>query len=178
MAAGKTHVQATRPVRTLRRKPSIPVRIARSHQRQTPAISTALILQPALKVGAANDPLEREAETMAERVVSMPSPGLAVPDGTASNGPPADARRASIDDQPNTDELETVPPVPEDHQDPDVPPQEDVAAEDLTGNDMEELESGQPEDTAGEPPANEAPALPADEDAALASRDGDSAAVG
>ena len=38
------------------------------------------LLQPALKVGAANDPLEREAETMAERVVSMPAPQLAAPD--------------------------------------------------------------------------------------------------
>ena len=55
------------------------------------------LLQPALKVGAANDPLEREAETTAERVVAMPAPRLdAAPDASPPGGSGgADARRAT-----------------------------------------------------------------------------------
>ena len=90
------------------------------------------LLQPALKVGAANDPLEREAETMAERVVSMPAPQMAAADaaGEGARGT-GDAMRASADDQPNTDTLEADPPIPEDHLDPEVPPVEDVDTEAL-----------------------------------------------
>jgi hypothetical protein len=130
------------------------------------------ILQPALKVGVADDPLEREAETMAERVVAMPSPSALADVAPAdAGGGTGDARRASIDDQPNTDELEIDPPVPEDHQDPEVPPQEDVTPEDLTAGDMKELEAGDPADTGGDPPLAEAPPPPGDE-VALPARDG------
>jgi Domain of unknown function (DUF4157) len=140
--------------------------------------SSSAILQPALRVGAANDPLEREAETMAERVVAMPAPRMETADAAGDGAAPgADAQRASIDDQPSTDELETVPAVPEDHLDPEVPPQEDVSAEALTAADMQEIETGQPVDTGGDPPA-EGPAAPAaDEDVAQAAR-GDGASVG
>lgn len=139
---------------------------------------SAAVLQPALRVGAANDPLEREAETMAERVVAMPAPRLEAADApgeAAAAG--AEAQRASIDDQPSTDELETAPPVPEDHQDPEVPPQEDVAAENLTAADMQEIETGQPVDTAGDPPA-EAPAPAGGGEDLVQPASGDGASVG
>lgn len=156
------------------RSPTQCLRTARTPER------TAL-LQPALKVGAANDPLEREAETMAERVVAMPTPQLdSSPDnpsaGEDGRGGGPDAQRASVDDQPNTDELEVEPPIPDDHQDPEVPPQEDVTAEDLSAADMKEIESGSPEDTGGDPPAEETPA-PVAEDTAQPARD-DGAVVG
>jgi len=142
------------------------------------------LLQPALKVGAANDPLEREAETMAERVASMPAPQLAAPDA-AGEGPPGagDAMREAADDQPNTDTLEVDPPIPEDHLDPEVPPVEDVDTEALGAADMEEIETGTPVDTGGEPslpgastPAGDA-ALPGGDETVMPARD-DGAAVG
>ena len=142
------------------------------------------ILQPALKVGAANDPLEREAETMAERVVSMPAPQMAAPDAAGEGvGGMGDAMRASADDQPNTDALEADPPIPEDHLDPEVPPVEDVDTEALSAADMNEIETGAPADTGGDPPLPETPApagegaLPGSEETAMPAR-GDGAAVG
>ena len=140
-------------------------------------------LQPALKIGAANDPLEREAETTAERIVSMPSPALAAPladpsPGGVGPGGPGEARRASVNDQPSTEALETAPPIPADHQDPDVPKDEDVDTTELAEDDMKEIESGAPEDTAGEPPAEETPPPADDQPAAQPARSGDAAVVG
>ena len=152
---------ASRTSKRSRRPP--PVRTATRLSRQS---SLALrspaahhLLQPALKVGAANDPLEREAETMAERVVAMPAPQLAAPDAPGEGARGAgDARRDAADDQPNTDALEVDPPIPEDHLDPEVPPVEDVDTEALSAADMNEIETGTPVDTAGEPPLPGAPA--------------------
>lgn len=149
-------------------------------------LSTPL-LQPALRVGAANDPLEREAETTAERIVSMPAPEPAAPSaepaaGGQSNAAPGDAgqsaqaRRASADDQPDLDTLETAPPIPADHQDPEVPKEEDVDTAGLSAEDMAEIESGEPEDTGGEGGAEAPP--PAEEPPAQAARSGDAAVVG
>jgi hypothetical protein len=142
------------------------------------------LLQPALKVGAANDPLEREAETTAERVVSMPAPQLAAPDaaGEGARGT-GDAKRAAADDQPNTDALEADPPIPEDHLDPDVPPVEDVDTEALGAADMKEIESGEPAETRSDPPLPETPApagegaLPGGDETAMPARH-DGAVVG
>lgn len=155
------------------------------------------LLQPALRVGAANDPLEREAESTAERIVSMPSPELAQPAADASPGGQGAAaepltRRASANDQPDLDTLETAPPIPADHQDPDVPPAEDVKTTGLVADDMKEVESGKPEDAGGEAPGGETPAegAPAEgasagekpasdeEPAAQPARSGDAAVVG
>lgn len=143
------------------------------------------LLQPALKVGAANDPLEREAETTAERIVAMPSPALAAPVADPSSagqgiggrgqsqslGEQAQARRAAADDQPSTESLETEPPVPADHQDPIVPKEEDVDTTGLGADDMAEIESGVPEDPGGaeapaEGPAEESASGPAGETSA------------
>ena len=140
-------------------------------------------IQPALKVGSANDPLEREAENTAERIVSMPLPEIAPPLADPESGGQGQrglgtAQRASVDDQPNTDTLEVEPPIPADHQDPDVPNEEDVDTTGLAADDMKEIESGQPEDTAGEPPAEESPPPAADEPAAQPARSGDAAVVG
>ncbi|MGB5486867.1 MAG: hypothetical protein WBN06_05735, partial [Lysobacterales bacterium] len=52
----------------------------------------AALVQPALKVGAANDPLEHEAEAMADRIVTMSAPNVdAAP-------PPVDSSAASSGD--------------------------------------------------------------------------------
>ena len=152
MAESSHKTAVTRKTRSVR-----PPTVRRPHPMMpgTAATTRAMrqpLLQPALKVGAASDPLEREAETMAERVVAMSVPQLTAPDAVTPPGGPADARRAAVDDQPNTEELEAVPPIPEDHQDPVVPPQEEVTTEDLTAGDMEELETGKPAETGGEPP--------------------------
>jgi hypothetical protein len=163
---------ASRSARRARHAP--PVRIARGWSyRAVPAerASHTRLLQPALRVGAANDPLEREAETTAERIVSMPAPQMAAPDASAEGTGVAssDAMRAA-DDQPSTDALETDPPIPEDHIDPNVPPAEDVDAGALTAADLTELETGVPVDTGGDPPLAETPA-PAGAEVALPARD-------
>ncbi len=75
--------------------------------------SRTALLQPALIVGAANDPLEREAEVTAERVVSMSSPekaatniGTATPMNTGSRMPVA---RATEEFQPEAAVPDTAP---------------------------------------------------------------------
>ncbi|MCB4768060.1 DUF4157 domain-containing protein [Ancylobacter sp. Lp-2] len=140
------------------------------------------LVQPALKVGALNDPMEREAETMAERVVAMPRPQMAWPEAAGdAAGSPRDAMRTSADDQPNTDTLEADPPIPDDHLDPEVPPVEDVDTPSLGSADMNEIETGQPTDTAGDPPLPEPPSSPGGratgDDTAMPAR-GEGAVVG
>ena len=55
-------------------------------------VSPTAILQPALKVGPANDPLEREADAMADRVAAMAAPAFGEqlaepsPNGVAEGG--------------------------------------------------------------------------------------------
>jgi hypothetical protein len=171
---------ASRASKRSRRPP--PVRTATRLSRQS---SLALrspaarhLLQPVLKVGAANDPLEREAETMAERVAAMPAPQLAAPDAAGEGARGAgDAMREAADDQPNTDTLEADPPIPEDHLDPEVPPVEDVDTEALSAADMNEIETGTPVDTAGEPPLPGAPAPAGGDETAMPARD-DGAVIG
>ena len=72
MAKGKAQLQAIRSPPPLRRRPTSAGRIGGGRQRQPLAFGRVTLLQPSLRVGAANDPLEREAERMAERVVAMP----------------------------------------------------------------------------------------------------------
>jgi len=62
------------------------------------------IIQPALQVGAANDPLEHEAHKTADKIVSMPAPETPLSAGTAPAGRNADnvipmAQRAGMDDR-------------------------------------------------------------------------------
>lgn len=117
------------------------------------------LLQPALKVGAANDPLEHEAEAMADRIVTMPAPAVdAMPPPTDSPaGPPGDGtphsrrlvmRTANIDQesQPNTETFESEPSIPADHQDPQVPATEDVDTAGLDQGEFSEIEAGKPND--------------------------------
>lgn len=125
------------------RKPAItPVR-----RQPKPAQVIRLPVQPALQVGAVSDPAEREAETMAARVVGASAPAPVSSDaGTAPNGSnPVAALRRSTEDQPNLDELAPEPPGAE-QQDFDLPSTQDVSPEGLDAADMSELESGKPDD--------------------------------
>ncbi|MCB1800561.1 MAG: DUF4157 domain-containing protein, partial [Gammaproteobacteria bacterium] len=120
------------------------------------AHGVARLLQPALKVGAANDPLEHEAEATAERVVTMSAP---VPDDSpVSPGSGADAGpvgSASVrelhrfpqidqDSQPDTEVFDGEPAIPADHQDPDVAAGENVDTAGLQHDEFAEIESGEP----------------------------------
>lgn len=122
-----------------------------------------MFLQPALQVGAVNDPAEREAEVMASRVVASSAPTRPVaPYGqNGQRGTPL--VRRSADEQPNLDQLNEGT-VPSEHADVEVPKTEDVVTEGLEGKDTDELDSGKPQDTSGEPPAPESPPI---EDAPL-----------
>ncbi|MEP3346273.1 MAG: DUF4157 domain-containing protein [Litoreibacter sp.] len=105
------------------------------------------LLQPALIVGASNDPAEHEAEAMAARVVgaSAPAPTLAAPNTPANAAP----LRRDAEAQPNLDELTPVP-APTEQQDFDLPTENDVSTDGLDASDMAELESGDPVDSNGE----------------------------
>ncbi len=120
-------------------------------------IARPALLQTALQVGAVNDPAEREAETMAARVVASSTPSApVVPPSNNSAGAPA--VRRSAEQQPNLDQLDTGS-VPSEHADVAVPPTEDVATDGLKTADTSELDSGTPTDTSGEVPAPEAPPI-------------------
>ena len=138
-----------------------------------------LLLQPALEVGAAHDPLELEAERTAERVVSMPAPEPAPPAAAAAAGDGApDGVRRSADDQPNLDSLEGQPELPADHQEPTVAAEEDVDAAELGGDDLKEIESGQPADPGIEPPPPDEPIEPSPFPPVQPARSGERAVVG
>ncbi|MEM7505608.1 MAG: DUF4157 domain-containing protein [Pseudomonadota bacterium] len=159
----KTTARARVPVR----RPATPVR---TYQPK----SQAAILQPALKVGPANDPLEREAEATSERIVSMGTPSMEAPGAPDTPPAPPAAQRASQEDQPNTDTFETAPDIPADHQDPDVPKTEDVDTASLNQDEFSEIEDGQPDDPAGDiiaPDRNDSPAAVVGPEGGTAPRD-------
>ncbi len=120
-------------------------------------VKTATVLklpvQPALQVGSVSDPAEREAETMAARVVGASAPTQAAPAANGDGRPPASSGltplRRSTENQPNLDELQPEPPGAE-QQDFDLPKEQDVTPEGLDASDMSELESGKPVDTGGD----------------------------
>lgn len=159
-----------------------PVRRPAPVRRAGPAPRTATpeavrLVQPALRVGAVNDPAEREAEAMAARVVAG-GPASLPPDAPprAQPGPlAAPLRRA--EEQPNTDSL-TVPPLPAEQQDFELPAAQDVPTGALEPGDLDELESGDVSETgaaAGEPqpaPPEEAPLAPARPAGAVVGREG------
>lgn len=132
------------------------------------------LLQP-LRVGAVNDPAEREAEAAAARIAAAattsldappPRSGAAPGPGTGPGAARPPERRApqaarSADNQPNLDEL-TEPPLPAAQADIEVAPEQQVPLDNVTPDDTAELDSGTPADTGGEPPA---PDLPPIEDA-------------
>lgn len=132
-----------------------PTRIRAPARRPAPGREAAAAgVQAALRVGAANDPLEREAEVTAERVVAMPAPvaGAARPPSAEATRPMRDAPSAASripqvdqESQPDTTTFDSAPPVPADHQDPDVPPAEDVDASGLADDEFGEIEAGEPE---------------------------------
>ena len=122
-------------------------------------------IQPALRVGAANDPMEHEAEAMSERVATMSASSAAPP--TAISEDPSDtgspARREDIpqidqNSQPDTDQFESAPSVPADHQDPDVPNSEDVDTAGLEHDEFGEIETGEPVPSGGDEEAMLSPA--------------------
>ena len=133
----RTVTRTARPSRSV-----VPVR------RPQPAILRPAppVLSPSLTVGAVNDPAEREAETMAARVVGA-TPARVAPVAVAAPATAAALRR-DAEAQPNLDELTPVP-APADQQDFDLPAENDVATEGLDAADMGELESGAPVDTGG-----------------------------
>ncbi|WP_238366298.1 eCIS core domain-containing protein [Mesobacterium pallidum] len=134
----KTRAQAT---------PKVPRR-APPVRRVEPAMR---LVQPSLRVGAVNDPAEREAEAMAARVVGASAPRVAANHTPTDVSKPAARLLRAVEDQPTTDEL--VPePVSADQAEFDLPKTEDVTTEKLGGEDMAEIESGRPQDTAGDPP--------------------------
>ncbi|MBK0327760.1 DUF4157 domain-containing protein [Rhodobacteraceae bacterium F11138] len=116
-------------------------------------------LQPALRVGAVNDPAEHEAEAMAARVVASSAPAMDTPDAPPAQGHGAQPLRRSTDDQPNLDDLKT-PDLPAEQADVSVASPEDVDTTGLDDDDTRELDSGQPQSTAGEPPAPDTPPIP------------------
>jgi hypothetical protein len=134
------------PVRLAPRRPSpVPVR------RQVSTVQT--VLSPALRVGAVNDPAEREAETMAARVVGSSAPSPVQPiHQPATNQNAAPLRRS---DQPNTDELAPEP-VSAEQSEFELPATQDVATDALTPEDTDELVSGEPTPTTGEDPISPA----------------------
>ncbi|MCB1351166.1 MAG: DUF4157 domain-containing protein [Rhodobacteraceae bacterium] len=148
MGDARTHTVVRRarprcPVPAVRRRVQAP-------ERAHPA-AAARLLQPALRVGAANDPLEREAEQMAERVVAMPAPApappAAEPGGDAGSAAAGAARRfPKIDQesQPDTTTFDSAPPIPADHQDPTVPKTEDVDTAGLQQDEFGEIAEGEP----------------------------------
>lgn len=118
------------------------------------------VLQPSLRVGAVNDPAEREAEVMAARVVASSAPSHSVSDAGGSpraEGPVAPLRR-NTDSQPTTDDL--VPEAaPSEQQDFDLPETENVDTGGMDISETSEIDSGEPIDTSGEPPAPESPPI-------------------
>ena len=102
------------------------------------------LIQPALRVGAANDPLEHEAESNADRVVTMSAPSL---DVSVNSEDPQANRTASADQssQPNTDTFDADPAIPAEQQEPTVAAGEDVDTAGLANDEFSEIENGRPD---------------------------------
>lgn len=118
--------------------------------------------QPALTVGAMNDPLEREAEVNAERVACG---GQArVGSATTPVEPPRrnPVRREGLGGQPSLDQLDQMPPLPKEQQDPAVPQQADVPFDKVSPADMKEIGAA----SGGDADPAPAPAAGGDDDAA------------
>ncbi|MCL2161231.1 MAG: DUF4157 domain-containing protein [Betaproteobacteria bacterium] len=90
----KTHAEA-KASQPPSRAHSMPTPNALAHQAQQAQHRDALIgagVQTRLKIGASNDPLEREADVAAERVTHMPEPST----GQASSEPRSQAPQANL----------------------------------------------------------------------------------
>lgn len=182
----KTRAVVTRSGKSSGKPRRAPAVLSRNTALHRPLAAT--LLQPALRVGAVNDPAEREAEAMASRVVASSASTRAVAasprndaGGNAADAcayPLAASLRRAGGDQPNLDELST-PSLPAEQQEVEVPAAEDVDTQALDQADTGELDGGIPEDTGGEPPAPDSPPI---EDAppplAPLRRDASSAVVG
>ncbi|WP_147127617.1 eCIS core domain-containing protein [Shimia ponticola] len=156
MAEARTKTKAPAP----RRAPVVPVR----------RMDPRAVLSPALRVGAVNDPAEREAETMAARVVGASAPVLAAPVADAPTAPQAAPLRRS-EDQPNTDDLAPEP-VPGEQADFDLPSTQDVNTDGLSNTETNELDAGAPVDTGGSAPNPEGDVSAARPDGATVGRMG------
>ncbi|MCP5086626.1 MAG: DUF4157 domain-containing protein [Rhodobacteraceae bacterium] len=140
-------------------KPRTP-QLRRKPAGKPPGTARANLLQPALRVGAVNDPAEREAEIMASRVVASSTPSMAdAPSGSGGQGDPAAAPlRRSAENQPNLDELQPAEP-PSEQKDFDLPKTQDVSTKGLDKENTDELDRPNPVDTGGEAPAPESPPI-------------------
>ncbi|WP_020180067.1 DUF4157 domain-containing protein [Methylopila sp. M107] len=108
------------------------------------AAFASLGAQPALMVGAVNDPLEREAEANAERVAAGATATVAGAEAPPPQAPKTGqpARREGLGGQPSLDALEQSPSMPETMQETSVPAQNDVDTGKLDAADMQEIQSG------------------------------------
>src|SRR5690606_3381599 len=90
------------------------------------------------------------------------APPVAISEDPADIGSPArrdDIPQIGQDSQPNTDQFESAPSVPADHQDPEVPNSEDVDTAGLEHDEFGEIETGEPaasgdDETARSPPGD------------------------
>lgn len=146
MAGARTHAPRTAPAR------AAPVRRVVTAPRL--ATDTARLIQPALRVGAVNDPAEIQAIEMARRVEANSTPA---PPPSPSAPPTAAPLRRGVDDQPNTDSL-TAPPIPANQADFDLPAAKDVPTEALDSGDVDEIAKGEPADLPDAQPARRTPA--------------------
>ena len=133
------------------RKPK-PARKGQDARTQGTRNSVALLLrqssvQTKLQVGAANDPAEKEADAIADRVLAG---GLGV---TATREAQAAPLRRSPMDQPNTDALNSAPGVPAEAAEFDLPKDEDVEMDALDATALTEVETGAPDGDEGDPAA-------------------------
>ena len=128
-------------------------RVRRHPKTQGTRNSVALLLREPviatkLKVGAANDPAEKEADAVADKVLSGQTLGAEV----AATPGAAPLRRSPMD-QPNTDALNTTPPIPAEAADIDLPKDEDVDTDALDATALGEIETGAPAGEEGDPAA-------------------------
>ena len=129
-----------------------PARRPPAVRRASPTVNRTLVnlirngplpsVQTKLKIGAANDPAEKEADMVADRVLSGPPVQTMV---RVNEVPPtAPPRRSGPMDQPSTDTLQDQPPVPANQQDIELPKDEDVETDALDPATLSEVESGEP----------------------------------
>lgn len=103
-------------------------------------------LQMKLQVGAANDPAEKEADAVADRVLSGAPPVQVMAD-------PVAAPRRSPMDQPSTDALNVTPPIPAEAAEIDLPKEEDVDFDAMDASALSEIEGGAPAGDESDPAA-------------------------
>ncbi len=134
--------------RTSARRKPVPVRRTPVNTALTSRIAPILRAtrgpQAKLKVGASNDPAEREADVVAARAMSV-APDAPTQAARRSSNVISPLRRNAMD-QPDLDALDVTPAVPDVAQDVELPESENVEIENLDSAELSELEAGAPDD--------------------------------